>query len=145
MPERNDLRARGECAARSGGRYHGAMTEEQNPREKPKSNIPKNLKQYYLGLLKRGAQWNVIDDRAAQELLPRHLAYLREQIEAGRYLFAGPVNEEAEYVGVMMIAAASREEALALAEGDPGVQARRLAVEVLPVYLPSLDGVQVRY
>ena len=121
------------------------MTEEQSPRETPKSQIPKNLKQYYLGLLRRGPQWNVIDDRAAQELLPRHLAYLRQQTEAGRYLFAGPVNEEADYVGMMMIAAASKEEALAVANGDPGVVAQRLSVEVYPVYLPALDGVSVRY
>ena len=149
MPESNGLageaRLRGLFEVSAVAPYDRNMTEEQNPREKPKSQVPKNLKQYYLGLLRRGPQWNVIDDRAAQELLPQHLAYLRKQTEEGRYLFAGPVNEEAEYVGMMMIAAGSKEEALAAASGDPGVIARRLSVEVYPVYLPALDGVQVRY
>ncbi len=121
------------------------MTEEQNPRENPKRNIPKNLKQYYLGLLTKGERWNVIDDREAQDLLPQHLAYIRQQVEAGRYLFAGPVNEEAEYVGIMMIEAASKEEALTIASLDPGVKAQRLGVVIHPVYLPALDGIQVRF
>jgi uncharacterized protein YciI len=121
------------------------MTEEQNPRENPKRNIPRNLKQYYLGLLTRGERWNKIDDQEAQELLPQHLAFLRQQTEARHYLVAGPVNEDATYVGMMLIEAASKEEAIKVASADPGVQAQRLGFEVYPVYLPSLEGIQVRY
>ena len=121
------------------------MTEEQNPREHPQRNIPKNLKQYYLGLLTKGARWNVIDDREAQDLLPQHLAFMRKQIEARRYVVAGPVNEEADYVGMMLIEAGSKEEAIALGSSDPGVKAERLALQVLPVYLPALDAVRVAY
>ncbi len=75
------------------------MTEEQNPRENPQRNIPRNLKQYYLGLLTRGERWNKIDDKEAEELLPQHLLFLRKQMEERRYIVAGPVNEEAAYVG----------------------------------------------
>ncbi len=121
------------------------MTEEQNPREHPARNIPRNLKQYYLGLLKKGERWNKIDDAEAEELLPQHLAYLRKQMEDRRYIVAGPVNEEASYVGMMIIEAANKREALAIAADDPGVKAQRLAVELYPVYLPSLDAVSVRY
>ena len=121
------------------------MTEEQNPREHPQRNIPKNLKQYYLGLLTKGARWNVIDDREAQDLLPQHLAFMRKQIEARRYVVAGPVNEEADYVGMMLIEAGSKEEAIALGSSDPGVKAERLALQILPVYLPALDAVRVAY
>ena len=121
------------------------MTEEQNPREHPQRNIPKNLKQYYLGLLMKGARWNMIDDREAQNLLPQHLAFMRTQIEAGHYIVAGPVNDEADYVGMMLIEAASKEEAMAIGLADPGVKAERLALKVLPVYLPALDGVRVVY
>jgi uncharacterized protein YciI len=71
--------------------------------------------------------------------------FLRRQMEDRRYIVAGPVNEEAAYVGMMIIEAASKEEALAIVARDPGVVAQRLAVEVLPVYLPSLENVAVRY
>ena len=126
-------------------RYDKGMTEEQNPREHPQRNIPRNLKQYYLGLLTRGARWNKTDDRDAGELLPQQLAFLRRQMEDRKYIVAGPVNEESQYVGMMVIDAPSKEAALAIASLDPGVVAERLAVDVYAVYLPSLEGVSVRY
>jgi uncharacterized protein YciI len=121
------------------------MTEEQNPRENPQRNIPRNLKQYYLGLLTRGERWNKIDDKEAEELLPQHLLFLRQQMEARRYLVAGPVNEDAPYVGMMIIEAADKKEAQTIAARDPGVQAGRLSFEIYPVYLPSLENVAARY
>jgi uncharacterized protein YciI len=121
------------------------MTEEQNPREHPQRNIPRNLKQYYLGLFTRGERWNKIDDAEASELLPQHLGFLRQQIEAHRYIVAGPINDESDFVGMMIIDAPTQQEALRVAIQDPGVKAQRLAVKIHPVYLPSLEGVSVRY
>ena len=108
-------------------------------------DVPKNLKPYFLGLLRRGPRWNETEGPEAMELLPRHLAYLREQSEAGHYCAAGPVIDESELSGVLLIAAESLEGATALAQNDPGVRAGRLSVEVHPVLLPSLDGVQALY
>jgi uncharacterized protein YciI len=128
------------------------MTEERNPKEVGMRDVPKNLKPYFLGLLRRGPRWNEIEGPEAAELLPQHLAYLREQSEAGRYRLAGPVlpadrhhPDESEFAGVLLIAAETLEAAMTLAENDPGVRAGRLAVEVHPVLLPSLDGVQALY
>lgn len=121
------------------------MTEERSPREIGMRDVPKNLKPYFLGLLRRGPRWNETEGAEAAELLPRHLAYLREQSEAGRYLAAGPVVDESELAGVMLIAADNLGQALALAQGDPGVRAGRLAVDVHPVLLPALDGVRAVY
>jgi uncharacterized protein YciI len=121
------------------------MTEERNPKETGMRDVPKNLKPYFLGLLRRGPRWNETEGPEAAELLPRHLAYLREQSEAGRYLAAGPVLDQSEFAGVLLIAADSQQGALALAQNDPGVRAGRLAVEVLPVLLPALDGVRADY
>jgi uncharacterized protein YciI len=126
------------------------MTEERNPKETGMRDVPKNLKPYFLGLLRRGPRWNEIEGPEAAELLPRHLAYLRkhsegEQSEAGRYMAAGPVLDESEFAGVLVISAETLEAAVALAENDPGVRAGRLAVEVHPVLLPALDGVRAVY
>jgi uncharacterized protein YciI len=128
------------------------MTEERNPKETGMRDVPKNLKPYFLGLLRRGPRWNETEGAEAAELLPRHLAYLREQSEAGRYRLAGPVlpagrshPDESDFAGVLMISAETLEAAVALAENDPGVRAGRLAVEVHPVLLPSLDGVRAAY
>jgi len=121
------------------------MTEERNPKETGMRDVPKNLKPYFLGLLRRGPRWNEIDGPEAAELLPRHLAYLREQSEAARYMAAGPVLDEGEFAGVLLIATETLEAAVALAENDPGVRAGRLAVDVHPVLLPALDGVRAVY
>ena len=121
------------------------MTEERNPKETGMRDVPKNLKPYFLGLLRRGPRWNETEGPEAAELLPRHLAYLREQSEAGRYMAAGPVLDESDVAGVLLIAAETQEAAAALAGNDPGVRAGRLAVEVHPVLLPALDGVQAVY
>ena len=121
------------------------MTEERNPKETGMRDVPKNLKPYFLGLLRRGPRWNEIEGPEAAELLPRHLEYLREQSEAGRYMAAGPVLDESEFTGVLLIAAGTLEAAIALAENDPGVRAGRLAVEVHPVLLPALNGVRAVY
>jgi uncharacterized protein YciI len=140
------------------------MTEERNPKEVGMRDVPKNLKPYFLGLLRRGPRWNETEGAEGAELLPRHLAYLREQSEAGRYRLAGPVlgagrtrpdthrdshpearPDEGDFAGVLLISAETLEAAVALAENDPGVRAGRLAVEVHPVLLPSLDGVRAVY
>ena len=121
------------------------MTEEGSPSESRMRDVPKNLKPYFLGLLRRGPRWNETEGAEGTELLPRHLAYLREQSEAGRYLAAGPVVDESEFSGVLLIAAESLARAQAIAQEDPGVRAGRLAVEVHPVLLPALDGVRAVY
>jgi hypothetical protein len=53
--------------------------------------------------------------------------------------------DEGEFTGVLLIAAATYEAALRLAENDPGVQAGRLVAEVHPVLLPDLDTVRAVY
>jgi uncharacterized protein YciI len=121
------------------------MTEERNRKETGMRDVPKNLKPYFLGLLKRGPRWNETEGAEAAELLPRHLAYLREQSEAGRYILAGPVLDESDLAGVLLISAETIDAALALAQNDPGVRAGRLAVDVRPVLLPALDGVRAVY
>jgi uncharacterized protein YciI len=121
------------------------MTEEGNPRETGARSVPKNLKPYFMGLMRRGPRWNEIDGPEAAELLPRHLEYLRQQSEAGRYLAAGPVLDEGEFAGVLLIRASSLANAQALVEADPAVKAGRLMVQVVPVLLPSLDGVRAVY
>jgi uncharacterized protein YciI len=121
------------------------MTEEIQPVETPGRNVPKRLQPYFLGLLRKGTRWNETDGSEAMALLPQHLAFLRREIEGGRYIVAGPVTDGGDVVGMMILNVASTEEAQQVANEDPGVQAGRLRVEILPVLLPALDGVRVSY
>jgi hypothetical protein len=60
-------------------------------------------------------------------------------------VLAGPITDDGPLVGILIIAAKTAEEALAIATADPGVQSGRLAVEVRPVLLPSLKELKINY
>ena len=106
--------------------------------------VPRNLKGYFLCLLKKGEKWN--ETEGSTELMPQHLAFLRQQMEARRFVVTGPLlGEGDDLVGISVIEAASAQEALELANEDPAVKAGRLRMEIRPVYLPSLDGVRVEF
>jgi uncharacterized protein YciI len=122
------------------------MTEEASPKEKSRmKDIPRDLEPYFIGFLVKGERWDDTQGAEAAELLPRHLAFMREQVEAGRYLLAGPITDDGPVVGILVIAAKTSSEALTIAGTDPGVQAGRLKVEVHPAFLPSLKDLKVNY
>ena len=107
-------------------------------------DVPRNLKSYYLCLLRKGPKWNETGD--SPELMLQHLAFLRAQLEARKFLVTGPVLDNTDdLVGMSLLESASAAEALDLANQDPGVQAGRLKMEVRPVLLPALDPVRVEY
>jgi uncharacterized protein YciI len=116
--------------------------EKATPRPR---NIPRNLKPYFLCFLVKGEQWNETGE-AGEELMHAQLAFLREQIEWRRYRLAGPVTDAgSEIVGFSIIEAASAEAALALANQDPAVIAKRVSVRILPAVLPALDSLKIEY
>jgi uncharacterized protein YciI len=110
----------------------------------PRRDVPRNLKNYFLCLLRKGDRWNETQD--SPELMPQHLAFLRQQLETRRFLLTGPVlDQNDDLVGITILTAESLEEAQAISNQDPGAQAGRLKIEVRPVLLPSLDKVQAEY
>ena len=108
-------------------------------------DIPREVQPYFLALLLKGDRWNDTQGEDVADLAPRQLAFIREQVEAGRYMLAGPITGDGPLVGMAIISARSAAEALAIAAADPGVQAGRLKVEVHPAYLPSLKQLNINY
>lgn len=108
-------------------------------------DIPREVHPYFLALLLKGERWNDTQGEDVADLVPRQLAFIREQVEAGRYMLAGPITGDGPLVGMSIISAGSAAEALAIAAADPGVQAGRLKVEVHPAYLPSLKQLKINY
>jgi uncharacterized protein YciI len=122
------------------------MTEETNVKETPRrKDIPRDVEPYFVALLTKGERWNDTLDPNVADLVPRQLAFIREQVESGRYLLAGPITNDGSLVGLSIIAAKSAADALAIASADPGVQAGRIKVEVYSAYLPSLKGLKISY
>ncbi len=116
----------------------------QTPGQMPQSaNIPKNMKQYFLCLLSKGDKWAPVQfaDPAMQDLL----AFIREQIEGGKYVTAGPVVDQGRIGGMAIINASSLEEATKIVDSDKMVQSGRLAAEIHPVMLADLSALHVEY
>ena len=126
----------------------------------PRPDVPRNLKPYFLCLLKKGPKWNVTEGH--EDLMPQYLAYLRRETErrgretegreterretgARRIVFAGPVTDEGETIGVAVLEAASAEEARAMVGENPAVKSGHFIAELHPCFLPALDGVSVEY
>src|SRR6266404_6481446 len=116
----------------------------QTPGEFPQgANIPKNMKQYFLCLLEKGEKWTPVQfaDPAMQE----HLAYIREQVEAGKYVVVGPVLDQGRIGGMAIINASSMEEAQKIVNRDKMVQSGRYTAEIHPVMLADLSALRTEY
>lgn len=111
-----------------------------------KHEPPKGMKNYFLAFLVKGEKRDVRRAKEELEQLQRqHLAYIRSQADAGKYVLAGPLLDEDRIRGILVINAESAESAQAIANGDPAVKAGRLAVEIHPIMLGDLACVLTEY
>ena len=119
----------------------------QTPAENPLAlYIPKNTKPYYLDLLSlKGSAASGLPEENKAEWMQKHLAYIRSQVEAGKFVLVGPLMDENRLRGMAIIQASSLEEAQHVANGDPLVQAGRLEAEVHPILLEDLSSVKFDY
>jgi uncharacterized protein YciI len=102
-----------------------------------KPNSPVKLTTAYLGLLKRGEKWTPEKTPATAELQKAHLANIMRLAELKKLVVAGPFGDDGQLRGIFVFKVASLEEARALAETDPAVQAGRLAIEMHPWLVPE--------
>ena len=78
--------------------------------------IPKNMKSYYLEMLLVNAERPAeLDAAQSVALKQKHLAYLRSQIEAGKYVVAGPLTAGIHPVLLQDLSAVRRLSATTLA------------------------------
>jgi uncharacterized protein YciI len=115
------------------------------PSAPPGFEIPKDMAPYYVALYVRGPKFMENDSPELQDLIRRHLGYIRRMIEQKKYVFAGPLLDGGDKQGLAIVAAASAEEAKRIAEGDPSIAAGHMAIELHPAMLPSLASVVVKY
>jgi uncharacterized protein YciI len=116
----------------------------QTPGEFPQgANLPKNMRPYFLCLLVKGEKWTPVQfaDPAMQE----HLAYIREQVEAGKFVVVGPALDQGRIGGMAIVNAISLEEAQKLANADKMVQSGHYVAEIHPVMLEDLSALHIEY
>lgn len=116
----------------------------QTPAEFPQgANVPKNMRPYFLCLMEKGEKWTPVQfaDPAMQE----HLAYVREQVEAGKYVMAGPTLDQGRVAGMAIINASSQEEAQKIVNADKMVKEGRFVAEIHPLMLADLSALHIEY
>ena len=120
------------------------VVSAQTPSHSPQ--IPKGMKQYFMGFLVKGEKWAQTPPKEElDQLMQKHLAYIRSQAEAGKYALAGPFLDNGRIRGFLIVNAASAEEATQIVSGDPMVQSGRMAVEIHPAMMADLSCVLTEY
>lgn len=94
--------------------------------------IPPDMVVYYLRLLKRGPIWTPEETPEVERLQAAHIAYGLKLREAGKLILNGPLLDNGNMRGVGIFRVDSIEEARALSDADPAVQAGRLVSEIHP-------------
>ncbi|MBK8139054.1 MAG: hypothetical protein IPK52_25085 [Chloroflexi bacterium] len=92
---------------------------------------------YYLAIYIRGAKWSPEVTDFVRETQDRHLAYNDEMYRKGHYKLVGPFHQphDSRWRGIILMKAESMEQASAFMDGDPAVQAGRLAYEISSLWL----------
>lgn len=91
------------------------------------------MKQYVLAYLKAGP--NRDQDSATRAALQKsHLENITRMADEGKLVVAGPFMDDTDVKGIYIFNVATIEEAKALTETDPSIQAGRLEMELHPWY-----------
>jgi uncharacterized protein len=106
-----------------------SMAEEQHP--------PK-LVRYYLGLLYKGSNRTQSPDEA-EKIQAAHLQHLESLYKRGVLLIAGPMGDDGDLRGIVVLKVDSLENAQAIVNEDPAVKTGRSRVELHPWMSQSLD------
>jgi len=124
-----------------------AVLVAQTPADNPLAPyIPKNVKPYYLDLLLlKDKPDTALPEAERMQWMQKHLAYIKSQVDAGKFVLVGPITEENRLRGIAVIKAETLEEAQHIASGDPLVQSGHLVVEVHPIMLEDLSSIRFDY
>jgi len=91
------------------------------------------MKSYVMAFLKRGPNRDLSDEEA-QKLQMQHLDNITRMAEAGDLVLAGPFMDDGDIRGIYIFDVRTVEEAEALTNSDPAIQAGSLIMELKPWY-----------
>lgn len=91
------------------------------------------MHRYVMAFLKAGPNQDLPKEEAA-DLQRAHLENIRRLAEEGSLVLAGPFMDRGDVRGIYIFDVDTVEEARALTETDPAIQAGRLAMELRPWY-----------
>jgi uncharacterized protein len=93
----------------------------------------RGMKRYVMAFLMRGPNRDQ-DSATSADLQKAHLENINRLAQEGKLILAGPFLDDGEIRGIFIFDLESVEEARALTETDPAIQAGRLVMELHPWY-----------
>lgn len=118
-----------ESSAAEGAEFDAELAEELGADEY-------GMHRYVMALLKAGPNRDQ-DEETAAELQNAHMANIQRLAEEGLLILAGPFLDNGELRGIYVFDVSTVEEAAALTQTDPAIQAGRLEMELHPWYGPA--------
>jgi uncharacterized protein YciI len=103
---------------------------------KPATDIS-SMDTYYFAFLRRGPKAAQMPKEEVAKIQEAHMGHIQSMAASGSLVLAGPFAEDGELRGVFIFKVATIDEARALAEADPAVQAGRLVVDLHPWHVPK--------
>jgi uncharacterized protein len=91
------------------------------------------MRKYVMAFLKRGPNRDQ-DSATVAQIQAGHMANITRMAEEGTLIMAGPFLDDGAVRGIYIFAVETVEEAQALTETDPAIQAGRLEMELHPWY-----------
>ena len=98
---------------------------------------PETMTTAYLAFLTRGAKWTPEKTAETEAIQKGHMDNINRLAATKKLVVAGPFGDNGTLRGIFVFKVASLEEAKALAETDPAVQAGRLALDIHPWLVPE--------
>ncbi len=96
----------------------------------PHLDIPKNIRPYFVAFLVKGDKYSEEQTPEAMEVLRNHLAYIKRETELKKYVLSGPMTDEGNIAGILIIDAPTIEEARNIVAADPAILAGRFKAEL---------------
>jgi len=95
------------------------------------------MRTYIVGFLRRGPNWTPEKTAETKKLQEGHMANINRMAETGKLILAGPFSDSTDLRGMFVFDLTDVEEAKAMAEQDPAVQAGRLVIDWHPWFSAS--------
>jgi uncharacterized protein len=92
---------------------------------------------YVLGFFRRAPAAPAITDEETNRIQETHLAHLRQLLEGGDLIAAGPLEENVDLRGVLLFSTPSLERARELMKSDPALTNGRLILDLYSWYAPA--------
>jgi uncharacterized protein YciI len=103
-----------------------SATMTAQPKEAPK------MVQFQMALLKKGPKWDGISEPQRGSILQQHFANVMSMLETGKAVIGGPMGDNTDLAGILILRAATTGEAKTWVDADPAVKAGLFAAEIHP-------------